>query len=68
MNKLKVNRKHFIDINNIKKFIIKKDIVWIYLKKGYPSILKTDHGIYLLKNKLVNLGLQLKDFKVEIKL
>ena len=67
MNKLKVNRKNFVSPDNIKKFVIKKDCVWIYLKKGYPSILKTDYGVYLLRNKLVNLGLQLKDFKVENK-
>ncbi len=65
MNKLKLNRKHFVDIDNIEKFVIKGDIVWVYLKEGYPPILKTDYGAYLLRNKLVNLGLQLKDFKVE---
>ena len=62
---LKINRKYSVDFNNIEKFVIKKDIVWVYLKEGYPPILKTDHGVYLLRNKLVNLGLQLKDFKVE---
>jgi len=62
MNKLKINRKHSVDIDNIEKFVIKKDIVWVYLKEGYPPILKTDYGVYLLRNKLVNLGLQLKDF------
>ncbi len=65
MNKLKVNRKHSVDIDNIEKFIIKADCVWIYLKEGYPPILKTDYGAYLLRNKLVNLGYLLKDFKVE---
>ncbi len=63
--KLKINRQHFVDIDNIEKFVIKGDIVWVYLKEGYPPILKTDCGAYLLRNKLVNLGLQLKDFKVE---
>ena len=66
MNKLQLNRKHFVSSNNIEKFVIKKDIVWVYKKTGYPPILKTDYGIYLLRNKLVNLGLQLKDFKVEV--
>ncbi len=65
IKKLKLNRKHFININNIEKFVIKKDCVWVYLKKDYPKILKTDYGVYLLRNKLVNLGLQLKYFKVE---
>ncbi len=63
--KLKINRKHYVDIDNIEKFVIKKDIIWVYLKEGYPPILKTDYGVYLLRNQLVNLGLQLKDFKVE---
>ena len=62
---LKINRKHSIDINNIEKFVIKGDIVWVYLKEGYPTILKTDYGAYLLRNKLVNLSVLLKDFKVE---
>ncbi len=65
MNKLKVNRKYNVSTDNIIKFVIKKSIVWVYLKTGYPKILKTDYGIYLLRNKLVNLGLLLKDFKVE---
>ncbi len=65
MNKLKVNRKHVVSLDNIKKFVIKRDIVWVYLKTGHPPILKTDYGAYLLRNKLVNLGVQLKDFKVE---
>lgn len=65
MVKLKVNRKHSISLDNIKKFVIKRDIVWVYLKTGYPLILKTEYGAYLLRNKLVNLGYLLKDFKVE---
>lgn len=65
MNKLKLNKKHSVDIDNIEKFVIKKDIIWVYLKEGYPPILKTDYGAYLLRNQLVNLGLLLKDFKVE---
>ncbi len=62
--KLKINRKHFVYLDNIKKFVIKRDIVWVYLKTGFPPILKTDYGAYLLRNKLINLGVQLKDFKV----
>ncbi len=63
--KLKINRKHFIDIDNIEKLVIKKDIIWVYRIKGYPKVYKADCGIYLFRNRLVNLGLQLKDFKVE---
>lgn len=66
MKILKINRKYSIDIDNIEKLVIKGDIIWVYLKEGYPPILKTDYGAYLLRNKLVNLGLLLKDFKVEV--
>ena len=63
--KLKINRKYFVDINNIEKLVIKDNIVWVYCLKGYPKIYKSDCGIYLFRNRLVNLGLQFKDFKVE---
>ena len=66
MNKLKLNRKHSVDPFQIKKFVVKSDIVWVYLKKGnYPPILKSDCNWYLLKNRLVNLRLPITDFKVE---
>lgn len=65
MKILKLNRKHTIDTDNIEKFVIKKDIIWVYRIEGYPKVYKTDYGAYLLRNKLVNLGLLLKDFKVE---
>ncbi len=67
MNKLKINRKHFISLDNIKKLVIKKDIIWVYQKIGYPPILKANCGIYLFRNRLVNLGKQLTDFNVEVK-
>ncbi len=63
--RLKINRKYFVDIQNIEKLVIKDNIVWVYRLKGYPKIYKSDCGIYLFRNRLVNLGLQLKDFKVE---
>ncbi len=65
MNKLKVNRKYFVSLANIEKFVIKKDCVWVYRKSGYPKILKTDCNAYNLRNRLVNLGYSIKDFKVE---
>ena len=66
MNKLKLNRKHLIDPSQIEKFVYKNGIVWVYLKKGnYPRILKTDYNAYILRLRLVNLGLCIKDFKVE---
>lgn len=65
MKQLKINRNHFISLDNIKKLVIKTDCVWVYQKTGYPPILKTSYNLYSLKNKLVNLGKQLNDFKVE---
>jgi len=67
MNKLKVNRTKFVELINIEKFVIKKnDDVWVYRKVGYPRIYKCLEGLYMLKNRLVNLGYTIHDFKVEI--
>lgn len=66
MNKLKINRKHFISLTNIEKIVIKKnEEVWVVRKKGYPLIYKCLEGIDVLKNRLVNLGVTWKDFEVE---
>lgn len=66
MNKLKLNRKHSIDVSQIEKFVYKKDIVWVYMKKPfYPPILKTDYNAYNLRLRLVNMRLNIHDFKVE---
>ena len=65
MNKLKVNRKHSVDIDNIEKFVIKKDCVWVYRIKGYPKIYKTDYSFYMFKIRLTALKLFLTNFKVE---
>ena len=66
-NKLKLNRKHFVELLNIEKFVYKSDIVWVYLKKGnYPRILKTDYSPYILRLRLNNLGYRITDFKVEV--
>ena len=66
MVKLKVNRKHFVELDNIEKFVVKDNgDVWVYRKVGYPRIYKCLEGIYMLKNRLVNLGCTIHDFKVE---
>lgn len=62
---LKVNRKHFVELLNIEKFVYKNDIVWVYRKNGYPKILKTDYDPYTLRLRLNNLGYKITDFKVE---
>lgn len=63
--KLKVNRIHFCDPSNIKKIGIKDAIPWIYLKTGFPPILKATEGLGLLKKRLVNIGYTIWDFIVE---
>lgn len=66
MNKLKINRSHFVELINIEKFVIKKnDEVWCYRKRGYPRIYKCLEGLYMLKKRLVNLNYTIHDFKVE---
>ena len=65
MKQLKINRKHFVAIDNIEKFVIKRDKIWVYRKKGYPKVYKTEGTIDLLKNRLTNLHLTLFDFPVE---
>lgn len=66
MNKLKVNRRDCVDPLNIEKMVIKKNKdVWVYRKKGYPKVFKCLEGIYVLKLRLINIGCQLTDFKVE---
>ena len=68
--KIKVNRRDFIEPENIKKIVIKKSgifghDVWIYKKVGFPPILKCLEGIDRLKNRMVNAGCTIHDFKVE---
>ena len=70
MDKLKINRTMFIDLDNIKKIVIKKGgkfghDVWVYKKNGYPPILKCIEGIGMLKKRMVNLKCSIHDFEVE---
>lgn len=66
MNKLQLNRKHLIDPAQIEKLVYKNNIVWVYLKKGnYPRILKTECNAYVLRNRMINIGLKISDFKIE---
>jgi len=53
--KIQVNRKHFVEIDNIKKLLIKKNgFVWVYVKSGFPQVLICRDGLQVLKNRLVN--------------
>ena len=64
--KLKINRKHYIELINIEKFVIKKNgDIWVYRKIGYPRIYKCLEGVYMLRKRLVNLGYTIHDFLVE---
>ena len=71
MNKLKVNRRDSISLDNIKKIVIKKGGMFghdggIYKKVGYPPILKCLEGIGAIKKRLVNLYCTIHDFEVEV--
>lgn len=60
--RIRLNRKHTIEVSNIKYIIEKDECYWIYLKKGYPPILKSDESKYNFRNKCVNSGINLKDY------
>jgi len=56
----------FVDPNNIKKLLYKKNgQVWVYLKTGYPKIIKTTEGSGLLHNRMTNCNLINKNFNIE---
>ena len=53
--KLKINQKHFIEIENIDHIVAKSDkCCWVYLKSGYPKILKTDCSYVNLMARIAN--------------
>jgi len=55
--KLKVNRRDFVEIDNIAYFKLKNKIVWIYLKKGYPKIIKSECSLDKLRLMLLNMNI-----------
>jgi len=65
MKMLKVNRKHFVNLLNVEKFVYRDGIVWIYRKEGFPRVYKTDYAPYNLRVLLTNLGHTIQEFKVE---
>ena len=65
MNKIKINRKHFIYASQIIKIVIKDEQAWVYLKNSYPPIVKTTEGLCLFKKRLVNANCTIYDFKLE---
>lgn len=67
---MKVNSKHFVDIDNIKKLVEKKHPkcascrkVWIYLKEGYPKIIKAQGSKRDFLKKLLLYGLTNERYK-----
>lgn len=61
--KIKINNKHFAEIDNIIKLVEKKNPkcytctkTWVYLKEGYPKILKTNGTKRDFLRKLDKLG------------
>ena len=38
--KIQINRKHFLELDNIKKIVEKKSDLWIYKISGYPNAYK----------------------------
>lgn len=61
--KVKVNRKHFVDTDNIKLLEVDNHYVRIHRKKGYPKILKSDciYDNFLLR--MLNVGVKSKDIE-----
>jgi len=65
MNKLKINRTHYIAVDNIKKFVIRHNCIWVYQIVGYPKVYKCRESWYILKNRLINLGKLPSNFRIE---
>ena len=64
--KVQVNRKHFIEVENIQKLELRDGKVFVFQKTGYPKILKARVGLNNFLLRLVNVGTpakQIKEFK-----
>lgn len=67
--KVQVNRKDFIDIDNILKLQLREGKVFVYKKIGYPKILKARVRLSCFLLRLVNAGMtgkQIEALKNEI--
>lgn len=65
--KIKVNNIHFIEFENIKKIEKKKRNCYIYLKKGYPKILKSDVSYNNFILRIINSGINSKTLQEFLK-
>ena len=54
--KIQINRKHFLELDNIKKLVIKNNQLLVYRKIGYPNAYKASCGIIEFKMRIANAG------------
>jgi len=55
--KIKLTRKHYIDLDKIDRFKLAKGKIWVYLKDNYPPIIKSEYTLDALKLQLINKGI-----------
>lgn len=58
--RIKVNRKDFIEYNNIEKLVLTSRGLRVYKKEGYPRILLADCTYNKLLQRLLNVGVNSK--------
>lgn len=52
--KIQINRKHYIELDNIEKLVIKNGNLLVYRKIGYPNAYKASCGIIEFKMRIAN--------------
>jgi len=52
--KIQINRKHYIEFDNIKKIVDKKSGLWIYKFSGYPNAYKASCKLSEFLLRIVN--------------
>ena len=57
--KIQVNRKHYIEFDNIKKLVIKNGQLYVYRKNAYPNAYKASCKLTEFLMRIANTG---KDF------
>ena len=55
--KVQINRKHFLELDNILKLELREGKVFVHKKTGYPKILKARVGLSCFLLRLVNAGM-----------
>lgn len=54
MNKVQINRKHFLELDNVLKLELREGKVFVHKKTGYPKILKARCTLSCFLLRLVN--------------